>query len=271
MENKAKLFFLWGLILSLGLFVNEVGAVNPESVNRVSREAIMDGSNKEALKEMKIDRVCNRLEVAIDRMSEKIGIIEDKSKEIKKNRLTEMEKNKDTREAQLQSRWTLRDENRNKFYAKLDARVENNEAKKAAVEKFKDTVDTAVEARRTAIGEARKVMQSGIDVAIRNREMEIESIRKNLQSDLDKIFIGAKNSCQDDSDNEDVKNALNQLRVDVKESRDAYRSEVVKIKAVKDIIEQLRATRKETVASIIDEFKITLKSAQEELKSVMNV
>ncbi|HBI17411.1 MAG TPA: hypothetical protein DDY52_04700 [Candidatus Moranbacteria bacterium] len=264
MKNKMKLLGLTMMITVL-TFV----AIGAQAISLDKKTDIEE--RKSAVEERRNEKVCSRIDDVLTRLEKKIGKKngEDKLKERVQIRTKEMEENRAKRDADLSERREVRDQNRDVFYDKLKAKAGEDSAKKAAVEKFKTAVETAIKTRREAIDSAKKTMNAGIDRAIATRETSVETFRNEFRSSVETAIDKAKSSCENGASGEELKSVMTQLKNDIKTARENYKAKVSEVKKVQESIQTLREVRKESVKLAIENFKTTMKAAQEELRKAM--
>lgn len=251
------------MIFAGGIFFSKVNAIAPSAEDKA--EKIQDKKIK--IEEKKTDKLCVRIDNVVSRLEKYLDGDRINLRERVESRVREMEESRDGRETELAERRKSRDEARNKFYQDLEEKAVQDETKKAAVEEFKGTVEKAVETRRLAIDNAKDVMNVGITQAIENRETNMESLRAQFKSSVDSAIAKAKNSCDEDATSDELKEILSQLREDVKNARDTYKNKIGEENKIQENIGKLREERKIAVKTAIENFKATMKVAQEQLRS----
>lgn len=265
MKKNTRIIILMTMISAGGIFFSQVRAIVPSAEDRAEKNQ----DKKIKIEEKKTDKLCVRIDNVVSRLEKYLDSDRINLRERVESRVREMEENRDGREAELAERRKSRDEARNEFYQKLDEKSAQDDTKKAAVEEFKSTVEKAVETRRLAIDNAKDIMNSGITQAIANRETNTESLRAQFKSDVDSAIAKAKNSCDEDATSDELKEVLSQLREDVKNARDTYKNKIGEEKKVQEDIGKLREERKLAVKTAIENFKATMKTAQEQLRNKM--
>lgn len=210
----------------------------------------------------RIDNVVGRLEKYLD--NDRIGL-EERNRE----RVEEMKNTRASRDSELAERRETRNQSRNEFYEKLEKEAGDDSAKIATVKKFKERVELAIKTRREAIDQARENMNKGIDQAIQNRESEMKRMRSEFGAEIEKNISEVKNSCSNGVTSDELKDLLASFREDVKNSRNNYKNRIKEAKKVQSEIQKLREERKVAVKLAIENFKSSMKAAQEELRSAM--
>jgi len=250
--------------LSMGLVLfSGVRAIDSSVANKMEDRKVKIEDKKTDKLCVRIDNVVSRLEKSLD--SDRINL-----RERVESRIREMKESRDSRNIELEERRRVRDEARNKFYQDLEDKSSTDATKKVAISKFKNTVEVAVETRRTAIDNAKNAMNAGISQAMANRETNMESLRNEFEGNVGSAINKAKNACDSDVTSEELKTILSDLRDDVKNYRDTYKNKVSEEKKVQETIQKLREERKVAVKLAIENFKSTMKVAQEELRKAMS-
>lgn len=262
MRNNIKFVTLSAIALAMLTFMNDAQAVNQNMSDKIDEK-------KAAIEDKKVEKICERIENVVGRLENRIGGDGNQVRERVQSRIQEMEENRINMDAELESRRANRDQNREEFYNELTLKAGDDADKKLAVEKFKTTVEEAIKVRREAIDQARKNMNTGIDSAIDSRESSVEALRNEFKNNVEVAVSKAKNSCNDDASSEELKNVLSQLKEDIKSYKESYKAKISENKKVQSEIQSLREIRKVAVSSAIDNFKATMKNAQEELRQTM--
>lgn len=271
MKNNIKLASLVAVVFLVGMGNFAGAAEESDEYRRMDpRDPMSRINEKKAQREDRInEKVCNKIDDMSSRLENKLTGDGGQVKEKMENKLKEMKDNRTSRDTELENRRNMRDENRSNFYEELEAKVGDDAVKKAAVEKFKTTVEEAIKTRRAAIDQAREIMNKGIDESIGKRESSMDALRVEFKNKVMTKISEAKNSCDDDMSADELKRVMTQLKNDIKSVREEYKNKVTEVKKVQETIQALRDTRKESVKLAIENFKTTMKTAQEELRKVM--
>lgn len=263
MKNKIKSLSLLAAVTVLGISFNNAQAINQDRIDRIENK-------KTAIEDNRLEKICGKLENVITRLEEKIEKESAlKLKEKLGNKAKEMEENRIKRDADLEERRADRNESRETFYNELEAKAGDDAAKKAAIDKFKTTVEAAIKTRREAIDTAKETLNKGVDSAIDSREASMETLRNEFKNDITAAFNKAKSSCSDNATSAELKTVMDQLKNDIKSARESYKGKVAEIKKVQSTIQVLRETRKASVKLAIENFKAAMKTAQAELRDAM--
>lgn len=263
MKIEIKLLSLMTAVMTLGIVAYSAQAINSEKMNDKIE------SKKAAIDEKKSEKMCNRIDNMLSRLENKIGGEKTQLKERIENRTREMKENRTSRDTELENRRMMRNENRESFYKELEDQSGDDATKKAAVSEFKSTVEAAIETRRKAIDQARETMNKGIDSAIGARNSEMEALRVEFKKELEATVNKAGNSCTDSTTAEELKNTMDKLKGEIKTIRERNRLKVNSTKKVQETIQTLRDERKEAVKIAIENFKATMKTAQEKFRTAM--
>ncbi len=253
-----------GLVSDMNMSAKEPKAtINLQKRNKAMKERVKKAEEKrtERLK----NRICARLDKMVARL--KNAIDKRKSFTLKKfeERISRLQEKRNARDDALKKRREERDRYREKYYEELEKKAQTEEQKEA-VKKFKETIENAVKKRRATIDQAVADMRSGIDAAIRERQAAIKSAVVSFENDEVVALNKAKNACDENADNEDLKNTMKEVREGIKIHRNRYKEQFHKVRKVGDVAEELAKTKRETIMNAIEEFKATVKSAQEELR-----
>jgi hypothetical protein len=264
MKNKTKLVGIVAILIAIIAVTNKTQAVNQNVLDKMA-------DKKSQMDDKKTETICNMIDKVGTRLESKIGEDGTQLRERLEKRVNEMNNNRVSDESDLEKRRQLRDQERNQFYSNLVSKAGDDQIKKEATDKFKVAVENAVKIRREEIDSAKETMNTELDQAIKNRETARLSLRNEFNNNLTISIDKAKNSCNDGTSSDELKNILNQFKENVKLNRGAFESKQDQTKKVQETIKQLREQRKIRVQKAIDEFKASMTLAQEELKKAMDV
>lgn len=263
MKIEIKLLGIFLAVGFLGIVSTGAQAISQDRADKIE-------DRKAAIEDKKTEKLCDRLAKVGTRLVARLGGDEGQLKEREQNRVQEMEENRINRDAELESRRTERDQTREEFYNELMLKAGDDAAKKAAVEEFTASVEEAIKVRRAAIDQARKNMNVGIDQAIDAREANMQTLRNELKNNIEAAVDKTENACSDSATSEELKTMLDKLKADIKGIQVAHKAKVQEVKKVQTTLQALRETRKVAVETAIDNFKLTMKSAQEKLRIAMS-
>ncbi len=282
-ENKIILrsgivFLMIASLLFVGKFVQAEAGLNTDinmSVKEKRATVNLQKRNKEMQERVdraeakRAARIKNRVCVRLDKMTERLENVIKKRKSFIDNRfnerISELQKRRNSKDEAVKERRAERDRYREKYYEELEKRAQTDEQKKA-VEKFKETIENAVKKRRTTIDQAVEDMRKGIDDAIAQRKTVVDNAANSFNNDELSALNKTKNSCNENTNNEEWKSMINVVRENIRMHRDDYKQQLKQAKKVGDVARELAKTKRETIMNAIEEFKTTVKSAQEELR-----
>ncbi|MDX9914241.1 MAG: hypothetical protein RBS77_06700, partial [Candidatus Moranbacteria bacterium] len=199
MKNNIKFLSLATIAVLSGISINSAQAVGPNKSDTIDER-------KAAIEDKKVEKMCTRLDNAISRLGEKIKNEGTKLRERSEDRVKEMTETQAAKNNELEQRRMMRDESRKKFFTELEDQTGDNQEKKAAVEKFRNTVELAIRTRREAIDAAKDDMNKGIETAIQARTSTMTALRNEFEKNISSAIAKAKNSCGDDASAEDLNN-----------------------------------------------------------------
>ena len=281
-ENKilrgGVVFLMVASLLFVGKFVQaETGLSTDMNMSVKEKRATVNLQKRNKEMQERIDRaeakrtarIKNRICVRLDRMTERLEDIIKKRKNFIDNRfngkISELQKRREAKDEALKERRAERDKYREKYYEELEKKAQTEEQKEA-VKKFKETIENAVKKRRATIDQAVADMRKGIDDAIAQRKTIVDNAANSFNNDELSALNKTKNSCSENTDSEEWKSMINMVRENIRVHRDNYKQRLRQARRVGDVAEELAKTKRETIMSAIEEFKATVKSAQEELR-----
>ncbi len=256
MNSKKILSLILSLAISLSLTgdVLAFGGVN----------TLLDAKRKaEGFKE---DVATKGICLRIDELSEKIdGGINQKEEKIEvmiEERLQNKEINRNNRDEKLIEFRSKADEWREANYKKLEAKAVNDEQKEA-VEKFKETIETAVNVRRGVIDLTIDTFRDGVDRAIADHKTSVEEVKSAYRESVKAAFEKAKSDC-------DAGVSATTVRTNLKTSLQAARGQLKEDKAgaakFSESMKTLIAAKKAAFEKAIADFKAEVQTAVAELK-----
>lgn len=181
----------------------------------------------------------------------------------KAERTEKMATNRAERDQKLAATRTAWDQNRAERYAKLDERATTT-AQKAAVATFKNELEAAVVARKTAIDAALVTYRNGLDQAIQARKTAIDGAQTTLKTSVTAALENAKTDCAADKDPKTVRvTALGAIKA----ARDAYATTVKAQEKVGTTLDALTNARNTAIKKAIDDAKAARERAVLKLKA----
>lgn len=180
---------------------------------------------------------------------------------------------RDTREEGWTSRWenqdaklgqlrTEQDARREEWYAELDS-ADLSDAQQEALKTFRETVDTAVDDRRSSVDTANAAFRDAVEKLSANRQTSIDGISADFQSAVDEAVAAAKKACDD---GKDAKTVRTEFRSAIEAARTAMKHSRDKQSGIGDQVSALAKTRNEAIRKAVETFKTKLDVAKVELK-----
>ncbi len=245
-------------ILILGL----VFSLLPVSVFAREDESERGGRfEREGRSEMKRSRgvdFCQNIDAIAAKISSDLGNKDSRFDDRKEERSKKIYDKRTTRDV-------VREEKRSERDDKHDTRIEalmakaDTDAERAAVEKFKQTLEEATKVRREAIDVAVETFRAGVDKLIKDKFVDMDGDLEAFKEAMDEAIAQAKADCAADKDPKPAFLAA------VKAARDNFKTS--KPEMIKEEIKKLVDARKASVDAAVNTFKTTMKAAFEELKT----
>lgn len=185
-----------------------------------------------------------------------------KLEERKTEREQNMEGRRDNRDAKREEARDRWQERRSDFYQKLEERAQND-AQKQALVIFKQKVEAAIIARKTAIDAAKQIFRDGLDKLIAERKAAVDTAKNALRNATRTAHENASLECQ----NGEPQTIRETLRTRLKEAREKFEADRQAIEKLKDGVKPLIEARKAAVEKAISDFKAAMESARTELKT----
>lgn len=217
----------------------------------------------------KEEKVKNGFCDKIDTVTEKfINKIDEKTENVanrKQNRVNE-----------LTQKWLARDdarsENQNEQDAKIQSRFDalmakaDTDAKKEAVKKFQEAVNSAVSTRRNSVNTAVSTFRNGVKELVGNKFSEIDNKVVVLKNAIDEAVATAKNSCANGVSGNVVRSTFISS---IKSAFDTFKQDRTDL-IIRDDIIKLSEARKASIDQAISKFKSDMEKAKADLKLVFN-
>jgi hypothetical protein len=176
-------------------------------------------------------------------------------------------KNKVSNENALAQKRIEQDTKRLAGYEKLLGHATTDE-QKAAVEKFKSTVEALVIARRAAVDAAIAIYRSGMEKLITDRKAGMDVALATYKAAIKAAEQKAATDCAAGIDPLTVRTNLKSA---ADAARAAYKSEREIVKKISDQVKTLGDARKAAFEKALNDFKVALETAKNELKAVFPV
>lgn len=177
------------------------------------------------------------------------------------SRIDAKQNKRDEKLTEKRARW---DANRAEHFAKLDARAEGDEQKQA-VAAFSQAITAAIAVRRAAIDGAIQDFRQGIQQAVISRKSSADEAVSTFRNSVKSAFEKANSDCDDGVDPKTVRE---NLRADLKATREKFASDRQEIEKLKSSMEVLIVVKREAVKKAIDDFKAAIEQARADFKDV---
>lgn len=242
MKQNFKALFIAGLLLSFGLIAS----------------AQSNSNNQNQL----INTFCNRFLELSSKLQERIENRELKIQEKAKERLNIQTRRIQQDEAmeEKRSEW---DQNRSEHFAKLEEKAGTDSQKQALVA-FKQAVEAAVLARRTAMDSAIDKFRNSLDKIISSRKSEVDDAVKAYKNAITTMLEKAQSDCESLVSPQAVRTALRQGMETAKKGFTDNKQEIEKIK---DEADAARLEFKAAKEKAISDFNSAMEKARQDLKT----
>ncbi len=174
-------------------------------------------------------------------------------------------------------------DNRNEHRGQVDARREENEAKrksqiaeltkrattdeqKLAITKFSTALEEALTIRNKAVDALLVKHRAEIDNVVASRKAEIDKARATLTASFEEAKTQARTECANNVEGNTVRN---NLKISIQKAQETFRATVSSVEKVKDVGEASKAEKKEELKKIEDTFKKSIETARDELKMAL--
>src|SRR3989344_2152650 len=220
-------------------------------------------ANRQGLLDERQKAFCTRFIENASQISARLDERSGKIDERQDNRLKRLEEKRTKRDQLLEGKRDGGDERRVQMYAKLLEKADTD-AEKAAVEKFKTTVEAAIKTRRTAVDAAITSFRTSVENTVSGRQSGIDSVKKKFTSATNAALAEAKASCEKGTD---AKTVREEFLSDMQAAREALQSDRQASDKVVGQVKALAKTRQTSLEKAFTDFRTTLEAAQKELKA----
>lgn len=206
---------------------------------------------------------CDHISSVISKIDQRIDHYTNKLTEKRtqnQNRVSERRQERSNRSEEKREKW---DTNRAEHFEKLEERAQTNEQKQATLE-FRKTITQAISNRRAKIDSAIQNFRNGVKNLKTSRKDSIDDLILDYKNDIKKVLNEAETICQAGAEpsivNKDLRDQLKQIKDDFITTRQ-------NIERMKSETELLIIVKKEATKQAINEFKLIMNQAVEDLKA----
>jgi len=209
---------------------------------------------------------CSRVTEVTDKINSDLKIKTEKFINNREERISKLENKWSTRDQKREENINLQNERQNNRLVALMERADTD-AKKQAVNNFKEVITSATKERRESVDNAITSFRNGVQDLIDKRFGNIDSSVVTLRSSVETAISKAKESCVNGVSGDEVRNTLkNEIKLAYEKFK-ADKTEVI----IKTEIENLNNTRKKAVEEAMNKFKVDMEKAKIELREAFMV
>ncbi|NTU66972.1 MAG: hypothetical protein HGB08_03550 [Candidatus Moranbacteria bacterium] len=213
------------------------------------------------IKEQIAEQFCAKIDDLDGSVLDKVASRVSEVRERKTNRENNWEDATTQIDSKVEQFRSERDSNIESHFSALESKVTNDDQKKA-VSTFKNTVRKAIEARRSAVDDAKETFRDGVKGAIETRDGAMDTALSTFQDAVTAAVSKTKSDCSSGKTPAEVRTAL---RTSIQAARDKFAADR-KLQAVGSEVETLTKTRNVAIQKAETDFKAALASATTELK-----
>ena len=208
------------------------------------------------------DPFCSKFSDSADELAKRIGDVQSKLHDRQQNRDEDWTARWDNQDAKLGTLRTEQDARREEWYAKLEAGNPTDSQQKA-IETFRETVDSAVDDRRSSVDDANKAFREAVGKLSDTRQSAVDGLSNDFQSAVDAAVAAAKKGCDD---GKDAKTIRTDFRAAIDAARKTLQNGRDKRIGIGTDVSALAKTRDVAIRKAMDTFKSALAAATSELK-----
>lgn len=173
----------------------------------------------------------------------------------------QLEQKREKHDTDFTNKHERKDINQERRFSRLRG-IAQTDLQKAAVEKFIQQLNTAQDARKTAIEMAIKNFRDAVDKTLLPRQTALNTVMENYQKAVTTALDKAKADCLAGGDSTTVRNSfVNALKI----AKTKMEAEKRAIDKLKDTIKNLIAVKKSAIAKAQSDFKKAVESARVEM------
>jgi hypothetical protein len=201
---------------------------------------------------------CKNIDAIAAKITSDMGEKESRFDGRKEDRLSKLSVSRENRDGKREDKRDGRDEKHNTRIDALMAKADTD-AERAAVNEFSATLESATKARREAVDAAVKKFREGVDKLINDKFTTLGGDIEAFKKAMEQAIAQAKADCAVDKDPKPA------FMESVKKAREAFKTS--KPEMIKDEVKNLADIRKAEVDKAVTDFKNTMKTAFEKLKT----
>lgn len=217
----------------------------------------------DSLKSANTEAFCSVLDETKKTLETAVGNKEEAVSEYVKGVGQNLDDERNARDAKLGEARSVADQERSEWYAALDNRAESDD-QKAAVMKYRQRVEEAVDDRRAAVDSAIFAFRKAIDALVQKRSIAMESASEGFKASVETATEELEKECQvgiaTASLVKDFKSALKAGRDKLAADKKAALALQTETKALADI-------RKKSIAAAVAAFQSEMIQANKDLET----
>jgi hypothetical protein len=155
------------------------------------------------------------------------------------------------------------DDNREDQYSRLRERA-TTEEQKQAVEAFKNSIQVAISARRSAVDAALSVYRQGIEQAFTSRKSSVDAALDVFRNSIKTAFNQAQTDCAGGTD---FKTIRQDLKAGLKTAREKFVSDKQAIEKTGPSVSGLVTAKNQAIQKAFQDFKTATEQARTALKT----
>lgn len=206
------------------------------------------------------ENFCLRLDNINTKLAEQIKKAEEKQSLYQTNRTEILNKKESEVDAKKAQNRTTIDEKRVKNWDKMISKAKTDE-QKAAILKYKTTIENAIKTRRVLVDSAISNYRNGLSGTVSSHTTTTDVAIKTFEKSVNDALSQAKNDCANKIDSKNVNATFVQKINEARKTLQQSKQEVETNTAIKE----LKKTRDEIITNAEKDFKATIEKAKEEL------
>lgn len=210
---------------------------------------------------------CKQLPSLQVKVSSKIGLGESKLSTHRTSVTGKLKDSWGTRDHSLDDARTQANVNKENQFTSLYSKA-TTDRERSAITTFKDTINSAIETRRSAVDTAVKIYRDSVQSLFSTREQDIDTYIATLKSEISSAFVKAQTDCIAQVDPATIKSTLTG---DIKNAQYKFRDSKQSQSKIETQVKDLANTRESAITQAKDNFESTIEKAKATLKASLPI
>ena len=208
---------------------------------------------------------CSRLSDYLGNMERLMGSSETELKNSRATNLTRLQNRQTTADERLKDLRKRQDERMRGHFTSLEKRATTT-AQKAAVAEFEQTMENALETRRSAVDAANANFRDELKTLTDKRREATETLKIAFRNSVQNATTEARNACKTSLELQTIRDNFHAA---LKSAKEKFAADLRELDKIKTMLGQLTHARRKAITEAEKTFLQTLKTATQKLKTAM--